>query len=68
MNTSVTKEVKFVRIKNRILNIKTDYVEHFKSVNAAKRKSRELQMQEDGALGLGSVIAKDKLPKGIRKS
>lgn len=43
--------------------------EHLPSINAAKRKSRELQMQSDGALGRGTVRTdtkprkKPRLPK-----
>lgn len=31
------------------------YKHTFKSLNAAKKKSRQLQMDADGALGFGSV-------------
>lgn len=55
------KETKYIRNGKNIRSVakKEDGtpVERFdfKSINAAKRKSRELQMENDRGLGLGSV-------------
>ena len=51
-------KTKFIRDRNRIIKIEDGSVQKFKSVNAAKKKSREIQMAEDGAFGLGSVMLK----------
>lgn len=48
---------KFIRKGRVITNIETGAEERFEFINEAKRKSRELQMSEDGALGRGSLMA-----------
>jgi len=45
----------FKRKSKTITTIETGEKESFKSINAAKRKSRELQMQ-NGGLGKGSLV------------
>lgn len=47
---------KYTRVRNVIMDARTNKKRtKYDSINEAKRKSRELQMQEDGALGRGSV-------------
>lgn len=43
----------YVRQRKMILNILTGEQEDFKSKNAAKRRSRELQLADGGGLGAG---------------
>lgn len=49
------KTIAFLRVGKLLLSEgpKTDL--HFESVNAAKRESRKVQMELDGALGRGSI-------------
>ena len=56
------QDVKFIRRKNVIITLGkdsdgnvTESPETFKSVNKAKRKSRELQLA-NGGLGVGSLV------------
>ena len=49
-------KTKYSRKGNKIKNIETGDVEVFKGTNAAKRKSRQLQISEDGAIGRGSLV------------
>lgn len=59
------KRPKFCRVKNRIYNVDDEGflinhgVTEFHSIGDAKKASREIQMREDGALGLGSVTTVD---------
>lgn len=48
-------KTKFIRNGKTITNIETNKSEQFKFTNEAKRRSRELQMQ-NGGLGRGSVM------------
>jgi hypothetical protein len=50
------KTAKFARNGKTIRNIETGEVTMFASITKAKAESRRLQMQEDGALGRGSLI------------
>ena len=45
----------YQRRKNIITNTQTNEKEVCKSINEAKRKSRKIQLETDGALGRGSV-------------
>lgn len=47
------QKVRYVRTGTRIFDAETNNVERFPSINAAKRKSRQLQA---GALGNGLLI------------
>ncbi len=49
----------YVRRGRKIISISDSKTssETYKSINEAKRKSRLLQLSEDGALGRGSVVA-----------
>ena len=49
------KEAKYVRCGRVIRNMAEGKDTAFDSITLAKRESRRLQMQEDGALGRGSV-------------
>ena len=51
------KEAKYTRNNNLIIELGPNggKTNNFKSINAAKRESRTLQMNLDGALGRGSV-------------
>lgn len=49
------KEKKYVRKDNVITTVETKKQAHFKSIALAKKESRRLQLEEDGALGRGSV-------------
>lgn len=49
-------ETLFIRNKNKIKTISTGETEVFKSINLAKKKSRELQLA-NGGLGRGAVVA-----------
>lgn len=54
-------ETKFQRKGSVIIDLRMDKSDpqravDYKSINKAKRKSFEIQMQEDGALGRGSVM------------
>lgn len=49
------KKAVYSRMGKCIQNSEDNKTEHFKSINQAKRKSRELQMKKDGTLGRGSL-------------
>ena len=49
-------KTKFERKRNKIKNLETGDVEVFKHINQAKRKSREIQLSKNGALGRGSLM------------
>jgi len=55
------KETKYIRRGQKIETVERDeknnlaWSKDYGSINKAKRASRELQIDEDGALGLGSV-------------
>ena len=51
------KPTKYVRLSSTIIDTKTQKRTNHKFINAAKRASRKLQMELDGALGRGSVRA-----------
>lgn len=61
----MNKRAKYCRVKNRIYEVDDEGflvatgVLQFDSIGAAKRASRDIQMREDGALGLGSVTTVD---------
>ena len=55
------KPLKYERKDHSIKNVDTGEIEHFKSINAAKRESRKLQKATDGAIGRGSLRVVDKL-------
>jgi len=60
------KPTKYIRKGNKIhpvrycpktlVHLANGAVMEFKHINEAKRESRQLQLTEDGALGLGSVV------------
>ena len=49
------KTAKYERNHHTIKNLATGKRDPFRSCNQAKRKSRELQMAADNALGMGTV-------------
>ncbi len=49
------KKTIYVRKGKTITHVESKLPESFSSINAAKRASRELQLERDGALGRGSV-------------
>ena len=49
------KKAKYTRIRKIVRNLEENTRVVHKSINEAKRNSRELQMSLDGALGRGSV-------------
>lgn len=51
------KPIKHVRLFSAIVDAETQKRTNHKFINAAKRASRKLQMELDGALGRGSVRA-----------
>ena len=55
------KKAKFLREENKIFPLdengkRADKPEVFKTNNLAKKASRKIQMDEDGALGRGTLI------------
>lgn len=50
------KKVIAVRKDNMIINVETNEKRRYKFTNEAKRASRKIQMDTDGALGRGSVV------------
>lgn len=51
------KPTKYVRLFSTIIDAETQKRTKYKFINEAKRASRKLQMELDGALGRGSVRA-----------
>lgn len=52
------KSAKFQRIGKTIIDLVNGGSQTFGSITKAKAESRRLQMQEDGALGRGSLVVR----------
>ena len=48
--------LKYIRDGRNIKYTENDRVENYPSINAAKRESRRLQIEEDGLTGAGSLM------------
>lgn len=57
---SNSKNVRYYRKGNKILNTETGDIDTYASINKAKHASAQLQIKLDGRLGAGSVVVLQK--------